>query len=177
MTKEDKELLLKDLCARLPYHVKIKFAFNKDIEKINNLIYVSDNEPSYIHNSCMVLTEDNIKYVFNDWLDEYTWFRSGFEIYYETGIKWTYENTKEESRKYTSRQEFCDNCEGGYTRALKQGWLDDFTGLKPKLIKEAKQKRGLGPTQLRTRSPSVLITATCIYHAINRFLTPFSILS
>lgn len=71
MIQKDKELLLKDLCARLPYKVKIKFAFNKDIEKINNLIYVSDNEPSYIHNSCMVLTEDNIKYVFNDWFDEY----------------------------------------------------------------------------------------------------------
>ena len=70
MTQEDKELLLKDLCARLPYGVKIKFAFNKDIERDNNLIYVSDNEPSYIHNSCMVLTEDNIKYVFNGWLDE-----------------------------------------------------------------------------------------------------------
>ena len=74
----------------------------------------------------------------NGWLDDYTWFRSGFEIYYETGIKWTYENTKEESKKYTSRQEFCDKCVGGYTRALKQGWLDDFIWLKPKLIKEAK---------------------------------------
>ena len=71
MKQKDKELLIKDLCARLPYKVKIKFVFNKDIEKINNLIYVSDNEQSYIHNSCMVLTEDNIKYVFNDWLDEY----------------------------------------------------------------------------------------------------------
>ena len=67
---QNKELLLRDLCARLPYKVKIKFVFNKDIEKINNLIYVSDNEQSYIHNSCMILTEDNIKYVFNDWLDE-----------------------------------------------------------------------------------------------------------
>ena len=76
----------------------------------------------------------------NGWLDDYTWFRSGFEIYYETGIKWTYKNTKEESKKYTSRQEFCDNCVGGYTRALKQGWLDDFTWLKPKLIKEAKNQ-------------------------------------
>ena len=25
MTQEDKELLLKDLCARLPYEVKVKF--------------------------------------------------------------------------------------------------------------------------------------------------------
>ena len=70
MTKQYKQLLLIDLCARLPYGVKIKFAFNKDIEKINNLIYISGNELSYRHNSCMVLTEDNIKYVFNDWFDE-----------------------------------------------------------------------------------------------------------
>lgn len=70
MTKEDKDLLLKDLCARLPYGVKVKFVFNKYIEKTNNFIYISDNGPSYIHNSCVVLTENNIKYVFNDWLDE-----------------------------------------------------------------------------------------------------------
>ena len=50
MTQEDKELLLKDLCARLPYGVKVAF-FNEDltyhaepktliqIECINNLGY------------------------------------------------------------------------------------------------------------------------------------------
>lgn len=50
MTQEDKELLLKDLCARLPYGVKVAF-FNEDltyhsepkiltgIECINNLNY------------------------------------------------------------------------------------------------------------------------------------------
>ena len=52
MTQEDKELLLKDLCARLPYGVKVAF-LNKDltyhsepktltgIECINNLNYSS----------------------------------------------------------------------------------------------------------------------------------------
>ena len=52
MTQEDKELLLKDLCARLPYGVKVAF-FNEDltyhsepktltgIECINNLNYSS----------------------------------------------------------------------------------------------------------------------------------------
>lgn len=76
----------------------------------------------------------------NGWLDEYVWFKSGFDLYHENSIKWTYENTKEESKKYTSRQEFCDNCIGGYEKALKQGWLDDFTWLKPKLIKEARSQ-------------------------------------
>ena len=52
MTQEDKDLLLKDLCARLPYGVKVAF-FNEDltyhsepktltgIECINNLNYSS----------------------------------------------------------------------------------------------------------------------------------------
>ena len=31
MTQEDKELLLKDLCARLPYGVKVKFGDNPNI--------------------------------------------------------------------------------------------------------------------------------------------------
>ena len=64
------------------------------------------------------------------WLDDYTWFRSGFDIYYEDGIKWTYEKCLEESKKYYSRKEFCEKCVGGYTRALKRGWINDFTWLK-----------------------------------------------
>ena len=85
------------------------------------------------HNQCAYETARK-----NGWLEDYTWFRSGFDIFYESGIKWTYENTCEESKKYKSRQEFCDNCVGGYTRALNRGWLDDFVWLEPKLIKEAR---------------------------------------
>jgi hypothetical protein len=36
MTREDKELLLKDLCARLPYGVKIKIRDN-DIRTVRNI--------------------------------------------------------------------------------------------------------------------------------------------
>lgn len=66
----------------------------------------------------------------NGWLDDFTWFRSGFDNFYEEGIMWTYEACCEESKKYKSRSEFCEKCVGGYTRALNRGWLDDFTWLK-----------------------------------------------
>ena len=66
----------------------------------------------------------------NGWLDDYTWFRSGFEIFHEEGVMWTYEACCEESKKYKSRSEFCKKCVGGYTRALNRGWLDDFIWLK-----------------------------------------------
>lgn len=66
----------------------------------------------------------------NGWLEDYTWFRSGFKIFQEEGIKWTYEACRDEAKKYKSRSEFCKKCVGGYTRALDRGWIEDFTWLK-----------------------------------------------
>ena len=40
MTQEDKELLLKDLCARLPYGVKVQFKTNSVIENKYKFIYI-----------------------------------------------------------------------------------------------------------------------------------------
>ena len=38
MTQEDKELLLKDLCARLPYGVKVESVFiNTDTKNVNRV--------------------------------------------------------------------------------------------------------------------------------------------
>ena len=50
MTQEDKSLLLKDLCARLPYRVKVRGVFlnyNKDEDKI--LYEECDKEFNYEH--------------------------------------------------------------------------------------------------------------------------------
>lgn len=44
MTKEEKDLLLADLCARLPYGVKVKFKVNEDIERRGEIIYNIDGE-------------------------------------------------------------------------------------------------------------------------------------
>ena len=65
MTKEDKELLIRDLSARLPYGVKVKFTINENIERNHNLIYAMDGEYSYISNKNTIITYDNIKYVYN----------------------------------------------------------------------------------------------------------------
>jgi hypothetical protein len=37
MTQSDKDLLLKDLCARLPYNVKIKIKTYEDIDEIDSI--------------------------------------------------------------------------------------------------------------------------------------------
>ena len=54
MTQENKELLLKDLCARLPYGVKICYIFNGEecvstIEKIDAFSYIWDNYNGCYH--------------------------------------------------------------------------------------------------------------------------------
>ena len=49
MTQEDKELLIKDLCGRLPYKVKGIIAYNGDkdvftVKGIFNILFLSDTE-------------------------------------------------------------------------------------------------------------------------------------
>lgn len=68
MTEEEKQLLLQDLCARLPYEVKITFVPN---EKIKDIVYVIDGEYSYIPSNYTILNEENIKYLFNGYWKEY----------------------------------------------------------------------------------------------------------
>lgn len=68
MTEEEKQLLLQDLCARLPYEVKITFVPN---EKIKDIVYVIDGEYSYIPPNYTILNEENIKYLFNGYWKEY----------------------------------------------------------------------------------------------------------
>lgn len=54
MTQEDKNLLLKDLCARLPYKVKGIITYDKSnttftVEGIdNNILHLSDAEECYV---------------------------------------------------------------------------------------------------------------------------------
>ena len=52
MTQEEKDLLLKDLCARLPYGVKVKITSRESKNRI-------------VH-----LTEDNICHLTSDWWSE-----------------------------------------------------------------------------------------------------------
>lgn len=71
MTQEErKELLLKDLCTRLPYGVKVKFKVNEVIAIEEKVIYNVDGEYSYITDGKSYLTLDIIKAFFNNYLDE-----------------------------------------------------------------------------------------------------------
>lgn len=70
MTQKDKDLLLKDLCARLPYGVKIKITPNEIIENVESVVYIVDSEYSYISPNSTILNADNIKLLFNDYWKE-----------------------------------------------------------------------------------------------------------
>ena len=70
MTQEQKDLLLKDLCARLPYDVKVKFIVNEVSAIEEKFIYNIDGEYSYITDGKSYLTLDIIKALFNNHLDE-----------------------------------------------------------------------------------------------------------
>ena len=44
MTQEDKDLLLKDLCARLPYGVKVQsYSYEEDIETVETLYNIDSD--------------------------------------------------------------------------------------------------------------------------------------
>ena len=70
MTQEDKELLLKDLCARLSYGVKVQFKTNSVIENKYKFIYNVDGEYEYINIGKSNLTLDIIKMLSNNCIDE-----------------------------------------------------------------------------------------------------------
>ena len=55
MTQKNKELLLKDLCARLPYGVKIKTSYNKIDEPIE-LIFINPRNESFAIGSSFTIT-------------------------------------------------------------------------------------------------------------------------
>ncbi len=70
MTQNEKVLLMKDLCSRLPYGVKVKFKVNEVIAIEEKFIYNVDGEYSYITDGKSYLTLDIIKALFNNYLDE-----------------------------------------------------------------------------------------------------------
>ena len=70
MKQEEKDLLLKDLCARVPYGVKVKFKTNGIIENKENFIYNEDGEYEYITNGKSYLTLDIIEMLSNNSIEE-----------------------------------------------------------------------------------------------------------
>ena len=70
MTQNERDLLFKDLSARLPYRVKIKITPNEIIENVESVVYIVDSEYSYISPNSTILNADNIKLLFNDYWKE-----------------------------------------------------------------------------------------------------------
>ena len=70
MTQNEKDILLKDLCGRLPYGVKVKFRVNEISAIEEKFIYNIDGEYSYITDGKSYLTLDIIKSLFNNHLDD-----------------------------------------------------------------------------------------------------------
>lgn len=59
------------------------------------------------------------------WIDEYTWLKSRQTK--PPGYWNNYDNCYKEAKKYKKRSSFQKNCPSGYSNALKNGWLDDYT--------------------------------------------------
>jgi hypothetical protein len=69
-----------------------------------------------------------IKSLREGWIDEFTWLSSRQTK--PAGYWDNYEHCYEEARKYKNRRGFMKGCSGAYTKALKNGWLDDYTWFK-----------------------------------------------
>lgn len=95
MTQEDKQLLLKDICARLPYDVKVKFGDNPNIfdleyrikfaamygdsDKLEDILDITNIKPYLFPLSSMTEEQkiDLTKFVANGIMDEnivYDWY-------------------------------------------------------------------------------------------------------
>ena len=117
MTQENKELLLKDLCGRLPYGVKVKLGDNPNIfdleyrikfavmygdsDKLEDILDITNIKPYLFPLSSMTEEQREELYKIGWYLDEdkiYTCFRNYDDANYKTHtdclelINWCYEN-------------------------------------------------------------------------------------
>ena len=66
-----------------------------------------------------------IKALKTGWIDEYTWLHSRQT---KPARYWdNYEHCYAEAKKYKNRRRFLKGCSSAYRKALKNGWLDDYT--------------------------------------------------
>jgi hypothetical protein len=133
MTQEDKELLLKDLCARLPYGVKIRieYPFLKEEEWHPEILYGLDLQRLCIANTSISLEEFK-PYLFP--LSSMTEVIKD-EIYQETGL---YDIFEDEQIHIEVGTNFADVCKlfnilnkhhFDYNNLISKGLANDATGL------------------------------------------------
>lgn len=129
MKQEDKKLLLKDLCARLPYGVKICYIYNGEecvstIEKIDTFGYIWDN-----YNGCYHVKE--IKpYLFpfssmteelREELEKLYWNCDGYEI--SNDVEYVYHNDCFRLIEWLNKNHF------DYSGLIEKGLAIDCTNL------------------------------------------------
>ena len=66
-----------------------------------------------------------IKALETGWINKYTWLRSRQSV--SVGYWDSYDHCYDEAKKYKNRRRFQKGCSGAYRKALKNGWLDDYT--------------------------------------------------
>lgn len=140
MKQEDKELLLKDLCARLPYNVKVKFKYVINSPEIvtginfyNEIIIESDNAVCEI--------EDVKPYLFpftNDLLDKATeesincyvkLITLDCDLYNNESEKLEQEKLSLKAKEYTSIVDYCYKNHIDINRLIPKGLAIDATRL------------------------------------------------
>lgn len=95
---------------------------------------ISVPEPVYWYDNCTVLEaqkyEDEVvkHYEKNGWvLLNRAKTGVGHGSIGGSARRWTRKECYDEARKYNSRTEFSDNCQSAYAKALRKGWIDDYT--------------------------------------------------
>lgn len=108
MTQEDKELLLKDLCARLPYHIKCQMEDD----------FIINDSPLYDY----ILSEKHIEL-----------FRNHKGFYIKPYLRPMSSMTEEEKKEYNHMYDVYVGYEGMYSTINMFDWLNknhfDYRGL------------------------------------------------
>lgn len=111
MTQEDKNLLLKDLCARLPYHVKCQMEDD----------FIINDSPLYDY----ILSEKHLEL-----------FRNHKGFYIRPYLRPMSSMTEEEKKEYNHMYDVYVGYEGMYSTINMFDWLNknhfDYRGLIPK---------------------------------------------
>ena len=133
MTQEQKDLLLKDLCGRLPYGVKVQsYNYEEDIETIETLYEInSDGYTSTIE--CDTLKNIHKPYIFplssmteEQRIDLTTYINARIFVNDEISFQCLFDNTMDRWRMFF---EWCDKNHFDYRGLIPMGLANDATGL------------------------------------------------
>lgn len=122
MTQKDKELLLKDLCARLPYEVKVQ-VFNYGVESVETLYQIDLD--GYIS----TVEGDELKYSYKPYLFPMSSMTEEQEIEYDaTFATIVYEDGRKDSAMTYKTFDWLNENHFDYHGLISMGLAIDATG-------------------------------------------------